>query len=45
MMTYFELVDRLKEIKRIVSTSRETNDELYEYLEHLWKELERENQI
>jgi hypothetical protein len=40
MLTYFELVDRLKEIKKIVSEPRNTNDELYSKLEDLWEELE-----
>jgi len=40
MLTYYELVDRLKEIKKIVSSPRPTNDELYEKLEDLWEELE-----
>lgn len=40
MLTYFELIDKLKEIKRIVSQSIPINDELYDRLEELWKELE-----
>ena len=30
MLTYFELIDKLKEIKRIVSQSIPINDELYD---------------
>ena len=43
MITYWGLVDKIKEIKRITSTSRESNDELYDKLEELYEAIKEEN--